>query len=150
MKTDRPVDSSERMRWPNTWDSSLSRPAAGSSSSTSLGSITSALATPTSLRWPWDRLVGVSPLTSSRSTSRSTSSIRPRISGVTREMCSMSKIQSFQRGGWAATSRLSSTVRSSNSSSDWNVRTRPRRVRSWGLSGRRSSPSSTIPPVDPT
>ena len=94
--------------------------------------------------------MGVVRRTSWSSTSSSARSTLARISGVTREMWSTSKIQSLQRGGWAATSRLSSTVRSSNSSSDWNVRTRPRRVRSCGFNGRRSSPSSVMAPVDET
>ena len=46
---------------PSTWLSAVSRPAAGSSSSTSFGPRASARATPTSLRWPW-RQVGGEPV----------------------------------------------------------------------------------------
>ena len=46
-------------RWaPSFWLSAVSRPAAGSSSSSSFGAAASARATPTSLRWPCDRSLG--------------------------------------------------------------------------------------------
>ena len=50
--------------------------------------------------------------------------------------------------GYAATSKLSLTLKSSNSSSDWKVRTRPLCARSCGFSSPMSVPSNTAFPAD--
>jgi hypothetical protein len=49
-------------------------------------------------------------------------------------------------GVWAATLRLSRTDRSSNSSRDWKVRTRPARDRAWGAARVMSAPSNDTRP----
>ena len=85
-----------------------------------------ARATPTSLRRPWDSWPGIRPATSSRphaSMAQATFSLRRVRGGATR-----SRSTDHADGCSAATRRFSSTVRSSNSSTDWNVRISPRRA----------------------
>ena len=89
---------------------------------------TSARPRATTWRSPLDRSVGRRSATSSRSSSS-------RMQWVSLESWdfghSASVMVDHHVGVWAATRRLSRTVRSSNSSIDWKVRTSPARARSW-------------------
>ena len=117
----------DRIAAPSSPDSRLSRPAAGSSSSSTAGSVTSARAMPTRRETPWGSEDGRSSSTPPRpnsSTSSSTSGVAVRRPGRTRST-------RYRQPDWssAATSRLSRTVSSSNSSTACHERTIPARAR---------------------
>ena len=126
----------------------VSRPAAGSSSRTSLGLAASARATPISLRWPWLRSLGIFSAKSCRRMISSAHSTCSRYRRSLRPGRIMSVITECQVARSAAANMLSRTVRSSKSSSDWNVRVSPRRARWCGATPARSSPSKVTLPAE--
>ena len=135
-------------RWaPSSWLSLVSSPAAGSSSSSSFGLAASALATPMSLRCPWTEIARDA-CRRGRQLQRFQRHVHLLGRGVRRlRRQTMSARNENHRGRSAATSRLSRTVRSSNSSSDWNVRTSPSLARASGRRPARSMPSKRTSPL---
>ena len=100
-------------------------------------------ATLTSLRWPCDRSVGEH----GRAGRRGRACRAPTRPGPRRPDVRFGRTRSARNdhhfGRSAIASRLSHTVRSSNSSSDWNVRTSPLSARSAGAGLLMSWPSNT-------
>ena len=123
--------------------SCVSSPAAGSSMHTSFGRAASARAAETSLRWPWLISFG-HPLGEIADAEHvegevDTRGVAARVAGATR---SSRKPPIDWRS--AATCRFSSTVRSSNSSSDCQVRPRPERGAPVGRQRSRSRARRTL------
>ena len=131
-------------------DSSSDRPAAGSSSSSSFGSVASAMATVSSLAMPSGNSAARSLRCASMPRSASTARARSVVRATSARYDAVLKMppNSARRvWRWRPCATFSSTVMSGNSVTSWKVRATPRRASAWLDFPVTSAPASSTRPV---